>query len=44
MNRLFIHLYLDEDVNVLIADFVRAKGFDGLYCQDYTSTLKRCLK
>ena len=27
MNRLFIDLYLDEDVNVLIADLVRARGF-----------------
>ncbi|MGK7899950.1 MAG: DUF5615 family PIN-like protein [Hormoscilla sp.] len=28
MNRLFIELYLDEDVNVLVADLVRARGFD----------------
>ena len=27
MNRLFIELYLDEDVDVLIADLVRARGF-----------------
>jgi len=27
MNRLFIELYLDEDVHVLVADLVRAKGF-----------------
>ncbi len=27
MNHLFIDLYLDEDVNVLIADLVRARGF-----------------
>ena len=27
MSRLFIDLYLDEDVNVLIADLVRARGF-----------------
>ena len=27
MNRVFIDLYLDEDVNVLIADLVRARGF-----------------
>ena len=27
MIRLFIDLYLDEDVNVLIADLVRARGF-----------------
>ena len=27
MNRLFIDLYFDEDVNVLIAHLVRARGF-----------------
>lgn len=27
MSRLFIELYLDEDVDVLVADLVRAKGF-----------------
>jgi len=27
MNHLFIELYLDEDVHVLVADLVRAKGF-----------------
>jgi hypothetical protein len=27
LNHLFIDLYLDEDVNVLIADLVRARGF-----------------
>ncbi len=27
MNHLFIELYLDEDVNVLIADLVCARGF-----------------
>ncbi len=27
MNRLFIELYLDEDVDVLVADLVRARGF-----------------
>ena len=27
MSQLFIDLYLDEDVNVLIADLVRARGF-----------------
>ncbi|NEQ79431.1 MAG: hypothetical protein F6K26_03975 [Moorea sp. SIO2I5] len=34
MNRLFIHFYLDEDVNVLIADLVRAKGFDVTTARD----------
>ena len=27
MNQLFIELYLDEDVDVLIADLLRARGF-----------------
>lgn len=27
MNRLFIELYLDEDVSVLIAQLLRARGF-----------------
>ena len=27
MNRLFIELYLDEDVDVLIAQVIRARGF-----------------
>ena len=28
MSGLFIELYLDEDVDVLVADLVRARGFD----------------
>ena len=27
MNEIFIELYLDEDVSVLIADLIRARGF-----------------
>ncbi len=27
MNRIFIELYLDEDVNVIIADLLRGRGF-----------------
>ena len=27
MKNLFIELYLDEDVDVLVADLVRARGF-----------------
>jgi hypothetical protein len=27
VNELFIALYLDEDMDVLIADFLRARGF-----------------
>ena len=30
MNRLFIELYIDEDVDVLIADLVRARGFQAV--------------
>jgi hypothetical protein len=30
MSNLFIRLYLDEDVNVLVADLLKAKGFDAL--------------
>lgn len=34
MNSLFICLYLDEDVNVLIADLHRARGFDVITVRD----------
>jgi predicted nuclease of predicted toxin-antitoxin system len=34
MNRLFIDLYLDEDVDVLIADLVRARGFKASTTQE----------
>lgn len=34
MNSLFISLYLDEDVSVLVADLVRAKGFDATTARD----------
>ena len=27
MNKLFIEIYLDEDVNILIADLTRSRGF-----------------
>ncbi len=27
MSELFVHLYLDEDVHVLVADLIRAQGF-----------------
>ena len=29
MSRLFIELYLDEDVDVLVAGLIRARGFLG---------------
>ncbi|QYX32267.1 DUF5615 family PIN-like protein [Sphaerospermopsis torques-reginae] len=28
MSKIFISLYLDEDVNVLVADLLQARGFD----------------
>ncbi len=34
MNSLFICLYLDEDVNVLIAELLRARGFDAITARD----------
>jgi len=34
VNRLFIELYLDEDVDVLVADLVRARGFQATTTQD----------
>ncbi|HEY9618986.1 MAG TPA: DUF5615 family PIN-like protein [Crinalium sp.] len=34
MSSLFIGLYLDEDVNVLIADLLRARGFDVITARD----------
>jgi uncharacterized protein DUF5615 len=34
MNQLFIELYLDEDVDVLIADLVRARGFKAATTQE----------
>lgn len=34
MSSLFIHLYLDEDVNVLIAESLKARGFDAITTRD----------
>jgi predicted nuclease of predicted toxin-antitoxin system len=34
MSGLFIRLYLDEDVNVLVADLLNARGFDALTVRD----------
>jgi predicted nuclease of predicted toxin-antitoxin system len=34
MSNLFIRLYLDEDVNVLVADLLKARGFDGVTARD----------
>lgn len=34
MNSVFIRLYLDEDVNVLVADLLKARGFDAITARD----------
>jgi predicted nuclease of predicted toxin-antitoxin system len=34
MSRLFIELYLDEDVNVLVATLLRARGFGATTAHD----------
>lgn len=34
MSSFWIRLYLDEDVHVLVADLVRAKGFDVITARD----------
>ena len=34
MDRLFATLYLDEDVDVLVADLLTARGFDALTTRD----------
>lgn len=34
MNQLFIELYLDEDVDVLIAELLRVRGFTALTTRD----------
>ena len=34
MTRLFIALYTDEDVDILVADLLRARGFDVLTTRD----------
>jgi predicted nuclease of predicted toxin-antitoxin system len=34
VSSLFIRLYLDEDVNVLVADLLKARGFDAITARD----------
>ncbi len=34
MSSIFISLYLDEDVNVLVADLLKARGFDAITARD----------
>ena len=34
MSRLFIELYLDEDVPVLVANLIKAKGFQAVTTRD----------
>ena len=38
MSRLFIELYLDEDVNVLVAELLRARGFSVQTTQEAART------
>ena len=40
MTRLFIELYLDEDVDVFIADLVRVRGFQATTTQEARQTGK----
>ncbi|MBE9212367.1 DUF5615 family PIN-like protein [Plectonema cf. radiosum LEGE 06105] len=30
MSKIFISIYLDEDVNVLLADLLKARGFEAI--------------
>jgi predicted nuclease of predicted toxin-antitoxin system len=34
MSSIFIRLYLDEDVHVLVADLLKARGFDAITARD----------
>jgi hypothetical protein len=34
VSSLFIYLYLDEDVNVLVSDLLKARGFDVITARD----------
>lgn len=34
MSRLFVELYLDEDVHVLVADLIQARGFQAITTRD----------
>ena len=34
MSKLFISLYLDEDVHVLVAELLQARGFDAITARD----------
>ena len=34
MSKLFIELYLDEDVDALVADLIRARGFNAVTTRD----------
>ena len=38
MSRLFIELYLDEDVSVMVAELLRARGFDARTTQEAART------
>ena len=43
MSSLFIRLYLDEDVNVLVGDLLNARGFDALTVRD-AGQLRRVMR
>src|SRR5215510_2648454 len=40
MSRLFVELYLDEDVDILVADLVRARSFQATTTQEARQTGK----
>ncbi|MBR8837744.1 MAG: DUF5615 family PIN-like protein [Stigonema ocellatum SAG 48.90 = DSM 106950] len=40
MTRLFISLYLDEDVNVLVAELLKARGFEATIARDVSKLQK----
>ena len=40
MSRLFVELYLDEDVDVLVADLLRARSFQATTTQEARQTGK----
>ena len=41
MSQLFVRLYLDEDVDVLVAELIRARGFQALTTQEAERTEER---
>ncbi|TRU19927.1 MAG: hypothetical protein EWV81_23170 [Microcystis aeruginosa Ma_SC_T_19800800_S464] len=41
MNNLLVRLYLDEDINVLIAELLRARWFDAITARDIAKKNRR---